>query len=144
MGEACSIVLRGATEQIIGEAERSLHDALCVLTSTVKETKTTFGGGNLSICIFMIYCISTKCNRRELISIIFSLLGCSEMLMANAVAEEAAVTAGKEARAMESFANALRNMPAIIAENGGYDSAQLVSELKALHKQGNKLAGLGN
>merc|ERR1712018_580327 len=69
LGEACSIVLRGATEQIIGEAERSLHDALCVLTSTVKETKTTFGGG------------------------------CSEMLMANAVAEEAAVTAGKEARA---------------------------------------------
>jgi len=112
LGEACSIVLRGATEQIIGEAERSLHDALCVLTSTVKETKTTFGGG------------------------------CSEMLMANAVAEEAAVTAGKEARAMESFANALRNMPAIIAENGGYDSAQLVSELKALHKQGNKTAGL--
>ena len=45
LGEACSIVLRGATEQIIGEAERSLHDALCVLTSTVKETKTTFGGG---------------------------------------------------------------------------------------------------
>merc|ERR1712203_282754 len=112
IGQAFSIVIRGATEQIIGEAERSLHDALCVLTSTVKETKTTFGGG------------------------------CSEMLMANAVAEEAAVTAGKEARAMESFANALRNMPAIIAENGGYDSAQLVSELKALHKQGNKLAGL--
>ena len=70
-------------------------------------------------------------------------LGCSEMLMANAVMEEAAVTAGKEARAMESFANALRNMPAIIAENGGYDSAQLVSELRALHKQGNKTAGLG-
>merc|ERR1719460_1656063 len=36
LGEACSVVLRGATEQIIGEAERSLHDALCVLTSTVK------------------------------------------------------------------------------------------------------------
>merc|ERR1712226_849306 len=112
IGEACSIVIRGATEQIINEAERSLHDALCVMASTVKETKTTFGGG------------------------------CSEMLMANAVAEEAAVTAGKEARAMESFANALRNMPAIIAENGGYDSAQLVSELRALHKKGNKLAGL--
>ena len=50
LGEACSIVLRGATEQIIGEAERSLHDALCVLTSTVKETKTTFGGGKFK-CI---------------------------------------------------------------------------------------------
>ena len=45
LGEACSIVIRGATEQIIAEAERSLHDALCVLTSTVKETRTVFGGG---------------------------------------------------------------------------------------------------
>merc|ERR1712209_43995 len=45
LGEACSIVLRGATEQILDEAERSLHDALCVLTSTVKETKTVYGGG---------------------------------------------------------------------------------------------------
>ena len=31
--------------QIIGEAERSLHDALCVLTSTVKEPRTLYGGG---------------------------------------------------------------------------------------------------
>merc|ERR1719383_282011 len=33
--EACSIVLRGATQQILDEAERSLHDALCVLQRTV-------------------------------------------------------------------------------------------------------------
>ena len=39
LGEACSIVLRGATEQIIGEADRSIHDALCVLTSTIKEPR---------------------------------------------------------------------------------------------------------
>ena len=39
IGEACSVILRGATEQIIGEADRSLHDALCVLTSTVKEPR---------------------------------------------------------------------------------------------------------
>jgi hypothetical protein len=35
---------------------------------------------------------------------------------------------------------ALASFPAV---NGGYDSAQLVSELKALHKKGNKTAGLG-
>merc|ERR1712037_755118 len=70
LGEACSVVLRGATEQIIGEAERSLHDALCVLTSTVKEPRTLYGGG------------------------------CSELLMARAVDELASVTPGKEARAM--------------------------------------------
>jgi len=112
IGEACSIVIRGATEQIINEAERSLHDALCVMASTVKETKTTFGGG------------------------------CSEMLMANAVSDAAASTPGKEAMAMEAFASALRQLPSIIAENGGYDSSQLVSELKALHKKENNTYGL--
>jgi T-complex protein 1 subunit beta len=112
LGEACSVVLRGATEQIIGEAERSLHDALCVLTSTVKEPRTLYGGG------------------------------CSELLMARAVDELASVTPGKESRAMASFANALRQLPSIIAENGGYDSAQLVSELKAKHILGESTMGL--
>merc|ERR1719348_1163936 len=41
LGEACTVVLRGATNQILDEAERSLHDALCVL----KQTRTVFGGG---------------------------------------------------------------------------------------------------
>ena len=45
LGEACTIVLRGATQQILDEAERSLHDALCVLAQTVKETRTVYGGG---------------------------------------------------------------------------------------------------
>lgn len=27
------------------EAERSLHDALCVLTETIKETRVVCGGG---------------------------------------------------------------------------------------------------
>lgn len=35
--EACTIVLRGASTHIVDEAERSLHDALCVLVSTVKN-----------------------------------------------------------------------------------------------------------
>merc|ERR1711982_267491 len=48
---------------------------------------------------------------------------------------------GKEAKAMESFANALRQLPSIIAENGGYDSAQLCSELKAAHVLGKNTMG---
>ena len=65
------------------------------------------------------------------------------MLMAAAVERAAAETPGKEARAMESFAQALRQLPATIAENGGYDSAQLVSELRALHTKGQYTMGLG-
>lgn len=34
-GEACTIVLRGASQHLLDEAERSLHDALCVLSQTV-------------------------------------------------------------------------------------------------------------
>ncbi|VVD05304.1 unnamed protein product [Leptidea sinapis] len=45
LGSACTIVIRGATQQVIDEAERSLHDALCVLAATVKEPKVIYGGG---------------------------------------------------------------------------------------------------
>lgn len=44
-GEACTIVLRGASSHLLDEAERSLHDALCVLQATVKEPRRIFGGG---------------------------------------------------------------------------------------------------
>uniref|UniRef100_A0A6I8PXA7 T-complex protein 1 subunit beta n=1 Tax=Xenopus tropicalis TaxID=8364 RepID=A0A6I8PXA7_XENTR len=112
-GEACTIVLRGATQQILDEAERSLHDALCVLAQTVKDTRTVYGGG------------------------------CSEMLMAHAVTELAIRTPGKESVAMESFAKALRMLPTIIADNAGYDSADLVSQLRAAHSEGKSTYGLG-
>lgn len=64
-GEACTIVLRGATDQGLEEAERSLHDALSVLTQTTKEPKTCLGGG------------------------------CSEMIMSKAVDQIAANETGK-------------------------------------------------
>jgi len=112
LGEACTIVIRGATQQILDEAERSLHDALCVLAATVRETRVVYGGG------------------------------CSEMLMACAVQSEAAKTPGKDSVAMESFARALHTLPTTIADNAGYDSAQLVSEMRAAHSQGCNNIGL--
>lgn len=58
-GEACTIVLRGATQQILDEAERSLHDALCVLAQTVKDTRTVYGGGEYQIlCTRHTFCIT--------------------------------------------------------------------------------------
>ena len=44
-GAACTIILRGVSSHLLDEAERSLHDALCVLTETVKETRVVCGGG---------------------------------------------------------------------------------------------------
>ncbi|NXT24940.1 TCPB protein, partial [Syrrhaptes paradoxus] len=124
MGEACTIVLRGATQQILDEAERSLHDALCVLAQTVKDPRTVYGGGKYKTFVCL------------------ELTGCSEMLMANAVTELAMRTPGKESVAMESFAKALRMIPTIIADNAGYDSADLVAQLRAAHSEGKTTYGL--
>jgi T-complex protein 1 subunit beta len=44
--EACSIVLRGSGQHILDEAERSIHDAICVLVAAVKNHKVIYGGGN--------------------------------------------------------------------------------------------------
>lgn len=111
-GEACTVVLRGATQQLLDEAERSLHDAFCVLSQTVREPKTVLGGG------------------------------CAEMLMARAIDELVPHVPGKKAMAVEAFARALRQLPTILADNGGYDSSELVARLRALHAQGNSTAGL--
>jgi hypothetical protein len=60
LGEACTIVIRGATQQIIDEAERSLHDAVCVLAATVRETRIVYGGGK--VLIMFIYCGTIRCS----------------------------------------------------------------------------------
>merc|ERR1711988_1842726 len=50
-GEACTIVLRGASTHILDEAERSLHDALAVLFQTVQETRVVHGGGSTEMAM---------------------------------------------------------------------------------------------
>jgi len=111
-GQACTVVLRGSTTQMLDEAERSLHDALSVLSQTVKETRVVLGGG------------------------------CSEMLMSKAVEEAARKVSGKKQLAVESFAKALREIPVILANNAGYDSSDLISRLRAAHYEGKSDHGL--
>jgi T-complex protein 1 subunit beta len=88
---------------MVDEAERSLHDALSVLSQTVQETRTVLGGG------------------------------CSEMLMACAVDNLAKTVEGKKALAVEAFARALRMIPTILADNAGWDSSELVAKLRKRH-----------
>ena len=111
-GQACTIVLRGATEQLLDEAERSLHDALAVLSQTVKEPRTTLGGG------------------------------CAEMMMAKAVEVAATRVEGKKQLAVSSFAAALRQLPTILADNAGLDSEDLVARLRKAIYDGMTTYGL--
>merc|ERR1711933_631027 len=50
-GEACTIVLRGASTHILDETERSLHDALAVLYQTVQDTRVVHGGGSCEMAM---------------------------------------------------------------------------------------------
>lgn len=111
-GEACSIVLRGSGSHILDEAERSLHDAICVLVAAVKSHRVVYGGGN------------------------------SEIRMSLAVEELAKGVRGKQALAIQSFAHALKQLPTIIADNAGYDSAEIVQNLRSEIYNGNSTFGL--
>jgi T-complex protein 1 subunit beta len=109
---ASTIVLRGASSHLLAEAERSLHDALCVLCATVKNSQVIYGGGH------------------------------SEVSMAEATDALAKTVSGKRALAVESFGRALRKLPTIIADNAGLDSAELVTQLRAVIHEGSTTAGL--
>lgn len=112
MGQACTIVLRGASFHVLDEAERSLHDALCVLSQTVQDSRVILGGG------------------------------WPEMLMAKQVDELARRTPGKKSLAIDAFAHALRAIPTIIADNAGLDSADLVAQLRADHQDEDTKTGI--
>jgi hypothetical protein len=56
LGEACTLVLRGASSHILEEAERSIHDALCVLNETVKDSRVR----TLNLHAFFHTSISTR------------------------------------------------------------------------------------
>eukprot|EP00657_Telonema_sp_P-1_P001519 TRINITY_DN14097_c0_g1_i1.p1 TRINITY_DN14097_c0_g1~~TRINITY_DN14097_c0_g1_i1.p1 ORF type:complete len:528 (-),score=173.43 TRINITY_DN14097_c0_g1_i1:1-1584(-) len=111
-GAACTLVLRGANGSLLDEAERSIHDALCVLMTTVREHRSVYGGG------------------------------ACEIAMAQAVETAAAQVPGKASMAMKGFAQALRAIPFAVADNGGYDSANLIAVMEAEHTAGNFNMGL--
>lgn len=112
LGQACTIVLRGASEHVLDEAERSLHDALCVLSQTVNDSRVLLGGG------------------------------WPEMVMAKEIDDLARKTPGKKSHAIEAFSRALQAIPTIIADNAGLDSAELISKLRAEHHKEDSTAGI--
>ena len=63
-------------------------------------------------------------------------------ILQKAIDREVESTPGKKAIAMAIFATALHQMPAIVADNGGYDSAELVTQLRAKHPSGGNTWGL--
>ncbi|MDH5437856.1 MAG: thermosome subunit beta [Candidatus Bathyarchaeota archaeon] len=107
-----TILIRGGTERIVDEAERSIHDALCVSRDIVEEPKIVAGGG------------------------------APEMEVARVLKEYAGTLPGREQLAVICYADALEAVPITLAENAGLDPIDIISELRARHKKGQVWTGI--
>jgi thermosome len=106
--KSVSIIIRGGTEHVIDEVERSLHDALRVVGVTLEDGKAVAGGG------------------------------APEIEVALHLANYASSVGGREQLAIEAFAGALEVIPWVLAENAGHDAIDVVLKLKSVHKSNKK------
>ena len=107
-----AILVRGGTERIVDEAERSIHDALCVIRDVVQEPKIVAGGG------------------------------ASEEEVARTLREYAETLLGKERLAVQGFAEAIEVVPTTLGESAGLDPIDTISDLRARHEKGELWAGV--
>lgn len=110
--KAVSVLIRGGTEHVLDEIERSLEDALNVVAVAVEDGRYVIGGGAAA----------------------------SEIAMA--LRDEASKVGGREQLAFESFAEALETVPRTLAENAGLDPIDILIELRKSHKSGKKTSGV--
>jgi len=102
--KAVTVVIRGGSEHVIDEAERSLHDALCVVRNAVEDGKIVAGGG------------------------------APESEIARQLRSYSVKVGGREQLAIEAYANAMETVPMLLAENAGLDPIDIMVSLRAEHE----------
>lgn len=98
-----TIVLRGGSEQFIAESERSVHDALMVVSRAIQSQSVVAGGGAI------------------------------EMVVAEKLKNWSLTIEGKGQLIVAAFAKALEVVPKQLAENAGFDSTDVLSALRKHH-----------
>ena len=110
--KAVSLLIRGGTERIVDEAERSLHDALCVVKDVVEEPLIVAGGG------------------------------APEVEVARRLREYAEKQKGRQRLAIAAFADAMESIPIALAENAGMDPIDAMAEMQSRHAKGEIWSGV--
>lgn len=110
--KTCTILVRGSNKLVLEEADRSIHDALCVVRCLVKERFLIAGGG------------------------------APETEIALALMAHSQTCAGPEAYCFRAYAEAFEVIPFTLAENAGLNPIETVTLLRAKHKAGEKTAGI--
>lgn len=101
--KACTIVMRGASKDVLNEMERNLHDALAVARNVHLEPRLLPGGG------------------------------ATEMELAMRLKEKAKEIDGTRQYAYRAVADALEVIPRSLAHNCGADVVRLMTDLRSRH-----------
>ncbi len=107
-----TVLVRGINQLIVDEADRSIHDALCVVRSIVKRNMLLPGGG------------------------------AAEIELALKLHQWAETLEGLERYVIQAYANSFELIPSTLAENAGLNPIETVTELRRRHNNGDSSTGI--
>ncbi len=110
--KSVSILIRGGSQRVVDEVDRSLHDALMVVKDVIEKPGIVAGGG------------------------------APEAYLASQLKDWADNFEGREQLAIRKYAEALEVIPLTIAENAGMDPIDTMANLRARQNNGRKWAGI--
>lgn len=111
-GKTVTVLVRGSNRLLLDEADRSVHDALCVIRSLVKLRFLMVGGGSPEIATGL------------------------------RLAKYGQELGGMAGYCIGLYARALDIIPYTLAENAGLSPINMVTELRRRHALGDKTAGI--
>ena len=110
--KSVTILIRGGSQRVVDEADRSVHDALMVTKDVLEKPAIVAGGG------------------------------APESFVAGKIREWANTLSGREQLAAEKFAEAMETIPLTLAENAGMDPIDTITDLRAKQGKGSKWTGV--
>ncbi|HET6729979.1 MAG TPA: thermosome subunit beta [Nitrososphaeraceae archaeon] len=110
--KAVTILIRGGSQRVVDEAERSLHDALSVTKDVLEKPAIVAGGG------------------------------APEAYVAGKLRDWVNTLSGREQLAAEKFAESLEVIPLTLAQNAGMDPIDAMTDLRAKQSKGSRWTGI--
>ena len=110
--QSVTLLIRGGTQRVIDEVDRSIHDSLMVVKDVIEKPEIVAGGG------------------------------APEAFAASQLKEWADNFSGREQLAIKKYAEALEVIPLTISENAGMDPIDTMATLRSKQNQGQKWTGI--
>ena len=110
--KSVTLLLRGGSQRVVDEVERSVHDAIMVVKDVMDNPSIVAGGG------------------------------APETYAATKIRSWSKSLEGREQLAAEKFADALESIPLTLAENAGMDPIDTLTSLRSRQLKGEKWTGI--